>query len=63
MPGKNIAKDTVLDLSSIAAFPTSGFTWVVTMKGISGEGRNKKRAFCLVVEAKISKVREAKKKN
>ena len=63
MPGKYWTKDSTFDLSSIAVLPSDGYTWVVTIRGISGEGKNKKLVMCLNIEAKISKVRERKKKN
>lgn len=63
MPGRYIAKNTVIDLSTLSVFPTEGFVWVVTIKGVSGEGKNKKLAMCLQVETKISKVKERRKKN
>lgn len=63
MPGNYSAKDSVLDLTAISGFPTNGFTWVEAIKGVAGDGKNKKLVFCANVEAKITSVREKKKKN
>lgn len=63
MPGKYIAKDSQIDLSTLSMFPSEGYVWVVAIKGVSGEAKNKKLAMCLNVEVKITKVREKKKKN
>ena len=63
MPGKYATKDSIFDLTSISVLPSEGYTWVVTIKGVSGDGKNKKLVMCMQVEAKISKVRERRKKN
>lgn len=63
MPGNYTVKETVLNLSTIAVLPSEGYTWVVTLKLVSGDGKNKKLMMCAQIEAKISKVREKKKKN
>lgn len=63
MPGKYIANETLIDLAPISMFPTEGFLWMVTLRGMSGDGKNKKLALCLYIEAKIYKVKERKSKN
>ncbi|KAL7049616.1 hypothetical protein ACKWTF_003789 [Chironomus riparius] len=63
MPGNYTAKDSVLDLAVVSGFPTNGFVWVETIKGVSGDGKNRKLVFCANVEAKITSVRDKKRKN
>ncbi|CAG9800450.1 unnamed protein product [Chironomus riparius] len=58
MPGKYVAKNSAFDLSSISVLPSEGYTWVVTIKGLAGDGKNKKLVMCMYVEAKISKFRK-----
>lgn len=55
--GKYILQDTVLDVSSFAILPVDGWRWVTTLKGTSGEGKNKKLALCIRIDCVMTNVK------
>lgn len=55
------AANSIMDLTALQFLPISGYKWLVTMKIISGEAKNKEMAFCILAEMKIT--RSGRKRN
>ena len=45
-PGKYVLKETTLNLSSLSIIVLDDWRYIITFKGLSGEGKNKKLVLC-----------------
>lgn len=59
--GRYYANDSSIDISTFSVLPIHGYTWMATFKFSSGEGKNRKLAMCVLMEVKITKLKEGKK--
>lgn len=59
MPGKHVIEDSSVDVSNFAILPVDGYRWVTTLKGTSGEGKNKKLAMCVRIDCVITNAKRS----
>lgn len=57
MPGKYVIEQTALDVSNFAILPVDGWRWVTTLKGTSGDGKNKKLAMCIRIDCVMTNIK------
>lgn len=63
MPGKYEINNQSIDFSNFAFILVDGYIYIITVKVTSTEGKNRKLAVCIRIDAKVSKIRETRRKN